>query len=172
MRNHLRLLTIAALSACSMTSYGQGSSPNKSIHNIPDALRIFNSNIIGNGLESRLDSKKIKEIVVYKGQDGPGVLKDMTSAGILAITYDGQISSKSFAEIGAQYGLHSPLSFVLNGHKLDSAQLAFLRIAPEAIGKIAIIPAAAGTPETTVNIQLAEAKTASKSNAPGTVMIR
>ena len=173
MRIHLlRFLFIATLSACAIKSYGQGSVTNRPTNKNQEPLYIFNSNIIGNGLITSLNPKDFKNIVVYKEQDGPDVLKNLTSSGILAITYDGKINSKSFAEIGLQLGLHGPLSFVVGGLKLDAVQQSTLRIAPEAIGQLIVTPATSANSETLVNIQIVESKAASKENARGTVMIR
>lgn len=168
----LRLLFIVTLSACAIRSHGQNPANSKPISKVKDPLYIFNSNIIGNGLIANLNPKDFKDVVVYKEQNGPSLLKNLTSSGILAITYDGKINSKSFAEIGLQLGLHGPLGFVIDGHKLDADQQATLRIAPEAIGQLNVTPATSANSETLVSVQIVESKTASQRNARGTVMIR
>ncbi|GAB3637676.1 hypothetical protein GCM10027422_32660 [Hymenobacter arcticus] len=140
--------------------------------NASEPLYIINGNIIGNSIISSLNSANFKGVIVYKNQDGPGILKNLSSTGIIAITYDGQISSKSFAEIGNQLGLHGSLSFIVNGHKLDATQLTGLRIVPEAIGTPHITKATLEVPETTVNIQTVESKSSAQRSAPGTIMIR
>jgi len=168
----LRLLFIVTLTTFAIRSHGQNPANSKPISTIKEPLYILNSNIIGNGLIANLNPKYFKDIVVYKEQDRPSLLKNLTSSGVLAITYDGKINSKSFAEVGLQLGLHGPLSFVINGHKLDANQQATLRIAPEAIGQLNITPATSANSETLVYIQLIEYKTTSQRNARGTVMIR
>ncbi len=153
-------------------SYGQSSTSNEPPNKTPEPLYILNSNIIGNGLISSLDQKNIKDLVIYREKTAPNSLQNLASTGIIAINYNGDINSKSFTEIGLQHGLNGPLVFILNGHKLDAAQIATLRIVPQAIGQLNIKLATAKSPETVINIQLAKSKTNSKNNPPGTIMIR
>lgn len=150
-------------------SYGQASTVAQSMDKVPEPLYIINSNVIGNGFIEQLDPKKIKQVVVYKGQDGPTGLKNLTSGGVLAITYDGQIDSVPLAEVGAKQRGRGPVGFQLNGKKLDASQVASLRIVPEAIGQVLATTAAS---ETVVNIRLAEGKAKNKPNAPGSIRIR
>jgi hypothetical protein len=169
----LRLLLIAALSFRFFTSYGQDAATSQALGHLPEPLFIINSTIIANGLVAQLDAKNFKHIVVYKEQTAttPTLLKNLAT-GIIAITYDGKVESKSFAKIGRQYGVQGPLSVVLNGRKLSPEQVATLRIAPEAIGQVQVTRATPGTSETIVAIQLAESKPDSQGHAPGTIMIR
>lgn len=165
----LRLLSIATLTAYSTMSYGQKPT-SKSL----EPLYIINSNVIANGLIPLLNPKDYSKIIVYKDNDAPERLKNLSSSGIIDITYEKPINSKSFAQIGLELGLHGPIGFVINGKKLDAAQLASLRIAPEAIGQLQVTPATSTASETVVSIsiQTSESKITSQKNARGTVMIR
>jgi hypothetical protein len=172
MRHIFLFLAIATLNIHSLVSFGQSTLPSKPVSKIPEPLYIFNSNIIGNGLITKLNPKDFKSVIVYRGQEGPSVLNNLTSASVLSITYDGQIDSKSFAEIGLQNGLQGPIGVVLNGRKLSAEQSSTLRIAPEAIGQLRITPAVPGASEAIVSIQIVESTTNNQRHAPGTIMIR
>lgn len=163
----LRFLFVATLTACSIMSYGQ-----KPTSNTLEPLYIINSNIIANGLIPLLNPKEYSNIIVYKDNDAPTPLKNLSSSGIISITYEKPINSKSFAQIGLELGLHGPLGFVINGNRLDASQVANLRIAPEAIGQLHVTPAISTASEAVVNIQTAVSKTTSQKNSRGTVMIR
>ena len=173
MRNYLlQLLFSVILNACFTTSYGQDLISAKPVNKVPEPFYILNSNIIVNGLVLSLDPKKISEVIIYRDKDAPDLLRNLASTNIVAMTYDGQISSKSFAEVGNELNLHSPFSFVIDGHKLNDAQMSTLRIVPEAIGQLKVIQATSNNQETTVNIQLVIPKKKSQKNPPGTIMIR
>ncbi|TGE18614.1 hypothetical protein [Hymenobacter elongatus] len=167
----LRLLFIATLCASSIISYGQATATSQALKQIPEPLFIINSVIIANGRIATIDPKDYKDLVIYREQTAPDLLKNL-AAGIIAITYDGQIESKSFAEIGRQHGVRGPLSVVLNGRKLSAEQVATLRIAPEAIGQVQVTRASNDSSETIVAIQLTVLKSNSKKHPAGTIMIR
>ncbi|MCB2377411.1 hypothetical protein LGH70_07455 [Hymenobacter sp. BT635] len=163
---------MAACSFNSISSYGQAPATGPARQPMPEPLYIINSTIIANGLVAEIDVQAIKNMVVYKGQSIPDELKNMTTTGIIAITYAGRIKSKSFAALGRQYGVRGPRSVVLNGHKLSPEQASTLRLAPEAIGQVLVIPPTADTAETLLTIQLAVSKPASHQYPPGTIMLR
>jgi len=170
----LRLLLIAASYASSFLSYGQDSPSRKSPYQIPDPIIIINSTIIANGFFDRLDPMDIKELFIYRESNTPSLLRNLTLAGvgIVAITYDKPVVSHSFTGIARQQGVRGPFRVVLNGQTLDAAQVATLRIAPEAIGQVQVTRATSGTAEALMTIKLVEAKTDSQRHPPGTIMIR
>ncbi|UOQ52910.1 hypothetical protein [Hymenobacter cellulosivorans] len=176
MQTHLfRLLLISCLHACALVSYGQAASASNAPKRIPEPLCIVNSTIIANGGMSGLDVTKLKSVVVYKSnddQDTPALLRGLASTGIIAITYDGKVGSTSFARLGRQHGAKSPFRVVINGQLLDGAQQKTLRIIPEAVGQLQVIPASATTSQALVTIQLAKAKLDTTKRPPGTIMIR
>lgn len=108
---------------------------------------------------------------VYKDDNTPVDLKNLSSAGIVSVDYNGRIASESFAELGRRLGLQGPLYFTLNGHALNEAQVATLRIASEAIGQVHTTPAS-GTPGTVVNIALAAPQPDAQRRATSPVMLR
>ncbi|PJJ61110.1 hypothetical protein [Hymenobacter chitinivorans] len=168
----LRLLFLTTLSLCSATAYGQETATSKALKQIPEPLFIINSTIIANGRITTIDPKDYKDIMVYRNPTAPEILKNVTSGGIIAITYEGPIESKSFAQVARQHGVRGPVSIVLNGHKLSAEQAATLRIAPEAIDQVQVTRATADSAETTLAIQLTVLKSDSTKYPPGTIMIR
>jgi hypothetical protein len=170
----IRLLLVSTVIVCSINSYGQSTYSN-SIPKIPEPLYLINSTIIANGIIRNLNKEHIKNIAIYRGHDEPNTLKDLSSTGIIDMTYDAQVESESFTELGLRLKLLSPIIFVINGHKLTSTQVNNLRISPKAIGKLKITLATLGTPETAVCIQLAEFgrnPQGSQVDNPSGVMIR
>lgn len=158
-----------------MLSHGQDSSSGEQLKQLPEPIYLINSNIIGNGALAQLNAKNIKETVVYKSEQGPGIFRNLTPAGILAITYNGPVVSESFADVVRQHKLQGPVSFVINGRKLSAAQTEALRIMPAAIGKLQVISPTVTTDETVINIQLAKAEATAQQKSVGTtphVMIR
>ncbi|TGE27364.1 hypothetical protein E5K02_13350 [Hymenobacter metallicola] len=168
-----RLFVLTALSTSSLVSYGQQPTTSQALQQLPEPFFIMNSTVIINAGAPRINPKNIKGIIVYKDQsaDVPGLLRSLASSGIIAATYDGKIDSKTFAQLGSSYGLRGPLDFVLNGHRLSAAQVATLRIAPEAIGQVQITYPTADTAATVVAIRLAKTKT-TNSHSPGTILLR
>ncbi|MBX0291605.1 hypothetical protein K3G63_14235 [Hymenobacter sp. HSC-4F20] len=169
----LPLLVLAGVSVSSVSSYGQGAASDKqTVSKIAEPLYIINSHIIGNGLVAQLNPADITKVVVYKPGSTPGSVGTLASTGILALSYTGWVASRSFAKIGRMHGVRRPFRVVLNGTPLNDEQIATLRIAPQAIGRLQVTPATSETAETTISIQLAEAPTSSQSRPPGSIMIR
>lgn len=135
-------------------------------------LFILNSSIIVNGSLAQLKKEAIRGVVIYKGNDAPEGLRNLSSPGIMVLTYDMQVPSQSFTEISAQRGLGGPLKFVLNGHPLTATQVATLRITPESIGVVSVTPPTDAVRETTVSIQVAESKPDYSKYPSGTVFLR
>ncbi|GAA4383954.1 hypothetical protein GCM10023186_25640 [Hymenobacter koreensis] len=90
---------------------------------------------------------------VYRGQDMPSSLQNISFTGLVDVTYDKPISSQPLMELRNQRGLAGPVVFVLNGNRLTAAQVAFLRFVPEAIGQVQVSPANATNMETVISIQ-------------------
>lgn len=148
------------------------SSTIESLRNIPPPLFIVNSIIIGGNLWEQIKTDNIKDLSIHRPEDSQGIFKNLSSAAIIAVVYNGKLNSISFSELAIQRGLHGPLKFVLDGYPLDAAQLAALRIAPEAIGNLHITPPASEGQVTTVDIQLAKQQATARKYSPGTIMIR
>lgn len=172
MHSHLKVIfCLALLNAVAVTGYGQAKSVAEKRYDVKPALFILNANVIANGFVARLDPKDFQDMALYNNQDAPGALKNLSAGGVVVITYNGRVKSESFAELSQRLGLQGPVSFVLNGHTLDAAQVATLRIVPEAIEQVRTT-SRPGTPGAVVNISLTEAKSDDQRRAPGTVMIR
>lgn len=174
-RSWLRLLYLVGLCACALGSQAQETvSYSRPQVQIPDPLYVLNSRIIINGLLEKFNPKDIKHIMIYKGHDEPPQLQHLGSAGIVDISFSRHVSrnvrSKSFRQIGRQLGLRGPVIFALNGHTVEPAAVAGLRIAPEAIGQLHILPATPETPETRVDIWMVLPK--ERVYPPGTILIR
>ncbi|GAB3223563.1 hypothetical protein GCM10027346_02700 [Hymenobacter seoulensis] len=165
-------ISIALLNICSSTVFGQDTLPVTPARTIADPLFLLNSVVIINGYISHINTDDVKGVTAYKYDTAPAMLKNLAADGIIVLTYDKHVKSKSFTEIGKQYKLRRPISFVLNGKKLDDVQAAKLRIVPEAIGRLCIEPATSKDSESVVSIQLKANKPASGNKAPGTIMIR
>lgn len=173
MRNILLpLMLIAALNTCSTMSYGQVVNSKAPAAQIPDPVYIINTNIIANGVVLQLDSKKFGEILVYKNYNAPSLMKNLASAGIISITYNGQINSKSFLDISKDQGIIGSVIFAINGYQLDATQLSTLRIVPEAIGLMKVTAATSKVSATTISIQLTESNSNNYKKGAGTIMIR
>lgn len=153
---------------------------------IPDPVYVLNSTIIINGVFHDFtteDTRKIKQVMVYKALDNPGTqaaapqLRNLSPAGVIDITLPKRVSSQSFAQLGKQLGkqlgVRGPLLFALNGHPLDAPTVAVLRIAPAAIGQLHIIRPTAKQPATLVDVWLvAPPKTDLSKYPTGTIFIR
>ncbi|RSK23821.1 hypothetical protein [Hymenobacter metallilatus] len=172
MHSYLKItFCLVLLKSTAILSYGQAKSVIKKQHDIKSALFILNTNIIANGFVARLDPKDFQGIALYNNQDAPGALKDLNPGGVVVITYNGRVKSESFAELSRRLGLQGSISFVLNGHTLDAAQVATLRIVPEAIDQVRTT-STPGISGTVVNISLVEAKSNNHKTASGATMIR
>lgn len=166
MRNHLlQLLFVAILLAHSAVGYGQSSAYGKLLKSIPEPVYLLNSTTIVNGLFTSLNPKSFTSIIVYKNQEVPDPLKNLSSTGIVDISCNQAILGNSFTEIASQHGLHGPVTFIINGNKLNAMQLAVLRIAPEAIGQLSVTQPTSQNSDTIVNIQLAVSKKTEQNDA-------
>lgn len=173
MRNRLlRIAFLAALNAFAIKSRSQNPTSDAKQHGLPQPLFILNSSVICNPARNAPDPQSIAEIAVYRENNCPAAWKNLAASGIAAITYKGRVKSKTFAELGHRLGLNGPIGVVLDGRKLDPAQVATLRITPEAIGQVQLAKATTGTPENVLFITLKEFKADSTAHPPGTIMIR
>ncbi|GAB2783012.1 hypothetical protein GCM10027175_21880 [Hymenobacter latericoloratus] len=155
-----------------MLSYGQSSSSDKSSGKLHEPIFIINSNIISNGIFTQLDPMSMNTMLVYRDTTKvPPIFKNLASLGIITVNYTRPIVSKSFAEIGIQQGIHGPFGVIINGRKLSPVQISTLRIVPEAIGRLRILPVIPTTSQPIIDIQITEYKPV-KNNKPGQVYIR
>jgi len=166
------ILTVFAKLAYAQTPAAMSSAEVKKVREIPTPLFIVNSIIVGDKIISQLETQAIKNTVIYRGLNAPGIYANLTTAGIVVITSEEQIANQSFAELAAQRRVSGRISFLLNGHELNAAQATTIRINPESIEQLHITPPSTAGGETTVSIQVASSKPDTSKHLPGTVRIR
>lgn len=163
-RSIIQGIFMAILSVCSLVTQGQGLKT-YSADKKAEALYLINSTIIVNGLTETLNPEDFKSIMVYGDNNTPAPLAGLSHSGIVNITYNKPVISKSLVELASQKGLSGPVTFIINGNTLNDAQAATLRIAPEAIENIVIEKSDTQHKRAVMNINLAHSKEVTQSAA-------
>lgn len=138
-------------------------------HALPEPVYLLNFHFIINELGS-INPQSIAKIDVYKGADAPAQWRSLTEHGIIAITLKPgvklKLKSRSLAAIRRQAEVAGPVSFQLNGLRLEDPSL---RIG----AAIAGLDVLRSDGETVINIRLAPPKPSPpRHDPPGTIYIR
>ncbi len=135
----------------------------------PEPIYLLNSHFIINELVS-INPRDIADIHVYKGADAPVQWRSLTEHGIIDITLKPgvrlKLKSKSLAAIRRQAKVSGPVSFQLNGLRLEDSSL---RIG----AAIAGLDVSHSDGTTVINIRLAPPlPSPPRHDPPGTIYIR
>ncbi|MGI4744321.1 MAG: hypothetical protein ACRYG7_54925 [Janthinobacterium lividum] len=135
----------------------------------PEPVYLLNSYIILSGLAlGVVKPMDIAKLDVYKGADAPAQWRSLTEHGIVNITLKAGVKPKfkteSLSSISRRLALTGPVSFELNGLRLEDTTL---RVAVDGIAGLDVRRSEA---ETVVNIRFAPPKPLV--HPPGTILIR